>query len=379
MPDYSQPRRLNQNERPCRGFKVVSTPHKSDTASSSNIAPDCGIYPREHAPRLDDATQYGRTDWSHLEITIECKKDFSEDPFDENTANSEPFAKARKSTLGQILSYAELVFQTQHRKHHFMIVFLGTSARLVRIDRSCVFATQRFNYVENEECLTEFLWRFARLSPAERGLDPTAQRLNPKNTRDPLVRLMREKLNAAKKAKEENKLEPHIFEAYKASLSDDNVPWWKLEVCHEVADVAHFFLVGKPHFLAPGVRGRGTRGYIAVPLLDNGTLGDFVYLKDAWRVKHDEIVQEGTTLEFLNHHKVPHIPTLVCHGDLPDQLTSRAKWIELFPEEEEDCRIKEHQHYRIVVEEIGKPLSQFENSGQLVKAMYNVIQGTCAL
>ncbi|RPD52767.1 hypothetical protein L226DRAFT_496128 [Lentinus tigrinus ALCF2SS1-7] len=371
------PKRLSARERPCRGFVVVSTPHKVGSTPTSKIAPDCGIYPNGHAPKIVDANEYGRTDWSHLEIIIECKQNFAEDPFDYTTANAEPFAKARKSALDQILSYADLVFQNQHRKHHFIIIFLGTFARLVYIDRACIFATQRFNYVEKEGWLTEFLWRYGRLTPAQRGFDPSAKRLHPKSTNEPLVTLMRQKRDAAMTG--EIAVEPHILEAYKDSL-DDMVPWWKLDVYDdEDKDTSRSFVVGKPHFLAPGVRGRGTRCYIAQEVLkdDEGRLklGDFVYLKDAWRVKHDEIEKEGTTLKFLNEKKVPHVPTVICHGDLPDQLTvSRAKWIELFPKEEEEQRIKEHQHYRIVVKEIGKLLSQFENSGQLVKAMYNVVQ-----
>ncbi|RPD57787.1 hypothetical protein L227DRAFT_613476 [Lentinus tigrinus ALCF2SS1-6] len=88
------PKRLNATERPCRGFVVVSTPHKADSTSSSKIAPGCGIYPNGHAPK----------------ITIECKRNFAQDPFDDTAANAEPFAQARRSSLEQILSYAELVF-----------------------------------------------------------------------------------------------------------------------------------------------------------------------------------------------------------------------------------------------------------------------------
>ena len=256
-----------------------------------------------------------------------------------------------------------------------MIIFLGTSARLVRIDRASIFATQRFNYVKNEGYLTEFLWRYARLSLAQRGFDPSVKRLHPKNTRDPLVQLMRTKLSDVQEGN--IAVEPHIFEAYKASL-DENVPWWKLEVHDEGNAVVRSFVVGKPHFLAAGVRGRGTRCYIAQEVLQDGTglkLGDFVYLKDAWRVKHEEIEKEGTTLRHLNENKVPHVPTVVCHGALPEQLTtSRTIWMQLNPEEDY-CPINEHQHYRLVVEEIGKPLSQFKNSRELVRALCNVVEG----
>ncbi|RPD57786.1 hypothetical protein L226DRAFT_573521 [Lentinus tigrinus ALCF2SS1-7] len=253
-----------------------------------------------------------------------------------------------------------------------MIIFLDTFARLVYIDCACIFATQRFSYVEKEGWLTEFLWCYGRLIPAQRGYDSPVQLLDPK---EPLVRLMRKKRHAAVNGK--IAVEPHTLEAYKDSL-DEQFPWWKLDVYDEEKHFSRSSVVGKPHFLASGVRGRGTQCYIAQEVLEDEKgkpmLGDFVYLKDVWRVKHDEIDKEGTTFKFLNKNKVPHVPTVVCHGDLPDQLTiSRAKWMELNPGQDY-YPIKEHQHYRIVVEENGKPLSQFENSDQLIKAMYNVVQ-----
>ncbi|RPD57772.1 hypothetical protein L226DRAFT_163652 [Lentinus tigrinus ALCF2SS1-7] len=367
------PKRLNSEELLRGGFVVVSTPHKAGCAPSSNITPLCGIYPHDHAPEIKDASQYSLTDWSHLEITVECMPNFAADPFvHKASANAERSAEARKSALGQILSHAELVLQNQHRKHHFMIIFFGTLARIVYIDRDCMFATQRFSYVKKEAWLTEFLWRYGKLAPVQRGFDPSAQRLDPT---EPLVQLMRQKRDAAVNG--ETPVEPHILEAYKDSL-DDKVPWWKLDVYDEDEDFSRSFVVGKPHYLASGVLGRGTRCYIAQEVLkdDQGQfkLGAFMHMKDAWRVKHDEIEKEGTTLKTLNENNVPHVPTLVCHGDLPDQLTvSRAKWMEFNPGQDY-YPIKEHQHYRIVVQEIGKPLSQFKNSRELVRALADVVQ-----
>ena len=343
---------------------VAYTPHKGNTKSAAAIAPDCGVYPHAHRPQIEDAT--GRLDWSYMEITFECKVEVKDDPFDDTSHNCEPISQSGKSTLDQLLCYAELVFHNQHRAFQFMVIFLGTLARIIRIDRFGIFATDRFNYRTQEKKLTEFLWRYARLSAAQRGHDNSATRINPSFPRDDLVHKMWDKLKEAK---------GHVADIFNASLSG-NGPWWKLQVPDEKTGKIRWYVVGKPHFQAPGVNGRGTRCYIAVELHENGTLGDFVYLKDVWRVKHDDIEKEGTTLNRLNEGKVPNVPTLVCHSELPNQLTqSSAKWREFFPPERSHCPLNEHQHYRLIVKEIGKPLSQFTNSAELIKALLHILEG----
>ena len=55
------------------------------------------------------------------------------------------------------------------------------------------------------------------------------------------------------------------------------------------------FLVGKPHFLAAGVTGRG-RGYVDLPLDNSGKpSGLYTYLKDAWRIEIQGVEKEVTS------------------------------------------------------------------------------------
>lgn len=355
------------NPRPCKDFVLVATPHKGDQVVGSPLAPDCGFYPLGRAPVVDSGTSYGRVDWSHLEIIVEAKVDASTDPFNSNAPDAVTEAKKRKETLGQILSYSELLLQHQHRMFHFTVLLLGHEARILRIDRSGIFVTERFDYVKKESKLVNFLWRYSRLSAELRGHDPTVERITQHGLNHSLAKLMRDKLTAAQRnaaildagitAKEDRSYIPELF---KASL-DPDYPWWKLQVHDELNNSeVKYFVVGKPHFQAAGVRGRGTRGYVAVLLNVDGTLGeDFVYLKDAWRVYHPSVEKEGNTLKRLNEHNVPYVPTLLCHGDLPGQITlSPRKWEEHRPSDH--CLLKEHQHYRMVVKEVGKPLSSLQ-------------------
>ena len=281
------------------------------------------MYRTTFAPQAGDKP-YACVDWSRLELSIECKAHWIEqDPFDPDSQDDEPTAAKRQAALGQILSYAELVFRHQQRTWHFMVVLLGDYARIVRFDHSSIFATTKFNYKTHTHMLGEFLWRFSRQTPVMRGHDPTAKRIERGDH-------LWDKMVAKKGA--DSQADDYVQMLFNDSL-DESWPWWQLEVPvatpsgktrASVRRCTRRFVVGKPHFMAPGVTGRGTRGYVALPLDDTDNLDEaFVYLKDAWRVDHDGIEKEGDILRELNDAKVCFVPTLICHGDLggPEQTT----------------------------------------------------------
>ncbi|KAI0359642.1 hypothetical protein OH77DRAFT_1518030 [Trametes cingulata] len=345
----------------CPGYQFASTPHKGDPSEDTKQAVDCGLYPSSAIPRLGITEDggFGRTDWLSVEIAIECKMHATDhDPFDERMVNEEPNAETRRSVLGQILSYMELIFRRQQRTFQFMLLFIGGYARIVRVDRSGLFATKKIDYRAEGNKLAVFLWRYSRLSAALRGHDTTAVRLEPDS---PEAQRMRDRVKTVAP-------DDYVAQAFK-NLLDEEWAWWKLTVPDEVdATKSRVFLVAKPHFQAPGVVGRATRGHIALEATP-GAGDDFVYLKDAWRVVVDTIQKEGVVLEKLRENDVPHVPTLVCHGDIAGQRTvSQAVWPKYHPGEE--CKLKEHQHYRLVVKEVGKPLDQFENGYELVLALW---------
>ncbi|KAI0665670.1 hypothetical protein C8Q78DRAFT_986039 [Trametes maxima] len=348
----------------CPGFTFVSAYSKCDKYSGSTHVTECGLYRRHRAPRsiLDERGQPIlplSTDWSTIELSIVSKTHSNlRDPFEKNPALPNPAAILRKETFGQVLSYAQFVFAHQHRTCHFMVLFLGDQCRILRFDRSGIFATAKFNYKTDGEPLVEFLWRFAHLSPAERGIDVTAEEV----ARDSEL---------AKSMSDRAKIgtDDYARERFAASL-EPAWPWYLLHLTDERTGRKRRFLVGKPHFTAFGVAGRGTRSYVAVDA-DNIS-GPFVHLKDAWRVVHDEIDKEGTILEQLNKESVPFIPTLLCHGDLGQHTLSLKLWRKYHPDVPEDqmCPVKQHTHYRLVVKEVGKPLSEFKDGRELVFAMF---------
>lgn len=89
-------------------------------------------------------------------------------------------------------------------------------------------------------------------------------------------------------------------------------------------------------------------------------------------------MKEGIVLDRLNAGTVPHVPTLECHGDLSGQTTgSPDLWRKYNPDLLSDvvCPLTTHTHYRLVVKEIGKPLAEFRNGYELVRALYCCIRG----
>ncbi len=366
---YMQTSSLNKTNI-CDGYTFVPTPHKADTTDKSRQAVDCGMYPDSALDRLEISpdNKFGRTDWSSVEIAIECKMAATAgDPFDGSIDTDEPVAVSRRKVLGQILSYAELVFQHQHRTCQYMLLFLGKFARIVRIDRAGIFATEKFSYRKEGTKLAKFLHYYTGRSATDRGHDITAVRLDP-NSDD--AKRMKTRVAHVK-------TDDYVGRQFKASL-DEDWPWWRLEVTDERDEnKKRYFLVGKPHFRASGVAGRTTRGYIAIDAeVKNNEFvnNEFVYLKDAWRVVSDNIDKEGAVLEVLREHKVEHVPTPICHGDIPGQET---KTQEVWPRyhDGEKCYLKHHQHYRLVVKEVGKPLEEFSTGLSLLTAILCAVTG----
>ena len=190
------------------------------------------------------------------------------------------------------------------------------------------------------------------------------------------------------------------------------------------------FLISKPTFRARGMSGRGTRGYVALDCLT----GKFVWLKDAWRAHYLLVDREGDVLRRLNKAQVKNVPTLICHGDIEDQVTVTPDWWEKknprstststtestseshpappcpsssnpqtsststtssstsrkrksddesrteddpigYSQFREDCPLRLHKHYRLVEKEVAMPLSNFTDGQQLAALVLDCIYG----
>ncbi|KDQ59769.1 hypothetical protein JAAARDRAFT_153806 [Jaapia argillacea MUCL 33604] len=327
-----------------------------------------------------------RPDWSNQVLHVEFKTfnaATAGDPFQDG--ENQPFesdAKTRFDARGQIISYASELAARQHRTDLFTIMILGTDARLLRWDRAGAAVTERFNY-RQDSSLAVFIWRFCHLSMEKQGYDPTATRFD---GQDPIIRRALER-----------KLPEHqhyIRNAFREATSS-GWPLYKLVVHHQLlrrheafareneaqgesvagggefsrkdsmvetsGEIEHReYIVGKPSFRVEGMTGRATRGYVALDVKTE----KFVWLKDVWRIA--ALHKEGDIIQELNDGEVPNVPTLVCHGDV--QGFGQKTWSQKFWKgKREENQMKEHIHYRLVVEEVGRQLHEFRNGLELVE------------
>ena len=359
------------------GFYINIHPHKNVAGDKSNRHVDAGMY--QEKPGVPRPEETDRLDWDSVEVAIEYKTGTDHDPLDELADDAAGSAEKRKAVLGQITNYASIIFERQHRTHHFTLLIMGRHARILRWDRSGMVATQKFDYVDNPELLARFLWRYARLSEEQRGHDSTAKRLLPD---DALYKLISDRVEHPEKYGSRILYE-HAYGMFRKSIENSR-PRYLMKVRDATVenDPEHLFVIGDPTFAAPGLAGRGTRGFVAVEVETRdgkwSLKPGYVWLKDCWRVAHDRIEREGDILIKLNKANVKGVPTLICHGDVGGQRTwSQEPWKKRNSDQQpETCPFKTLVHYRMVVAEVCLPLSFFKNGKQLLKLIIDCIRGT---
>lgn len=324
----------------------------------SRVKPDVGDKTRQRMDGAffwaDEAPTDGSPNWPDQVVSVEFKKEATKyDPFHDNPDGTivASDSMTRIHVFGQVLSYAEHIHSIQHRTGHFTILVMGGFFRAVYWDRSGILVTPRTSYVDHPHHLCELLRRISLTSKDHLGFDPYALRLHPgdQDYRDmddaasaqpDDVSLFSEVVPPTPPAGTSEPQNVHdmtptftvVRDMFAKSLEDPFWPRYKLCIPGEGSEApTREFLVGKPTFVARGLIGRGTRGYVA---LECGT-NRFVFLKDAWRTDYRGLTREGDVLAMLNDasdnkRRVENVPTLVCHADISDQTTKSPRiWEEL--------------------------------------------------
>ncbi|KAI9062371.1 hypothetical protein FKP32DRAFT_1686614 [Trametes sanguinea] len=366
------------------GFSLVSTREESN--STGQIVIHCGMYRKDSL-----AASQRLPDWAFVEVLVLCSlEESATDYYDECTRSAIPSDGKIGSALDHMTTYASRAFEYQHRTHLFCVILLGRNALLGRWDRSGIVSSCKFDYKKEPTKLVRFFMRAARATAEARGHDLTATRVVQGSADHELL--------VAWKTKELAK-DDYAGKRFVKTLKDD-WPWWRLRVPDGEYGEGEF-LVGEPTFTQPGVVGQGTRGYIALCVSDPDM--PLVYLKDCWRVVHNRTELEGNILSYLNEKDVANVPTALYHGDVPGQrsisqtfwgrtkVVTRAAPVQVHaaqaPEEAmtgstqdpaqndgvKNCPMKTHQHYRLVVKEVGMPLEEFPCGEVLVTVIIDAI------
>jgi hypothetical protein len=379
-------------------LQAVNTSKREDTVNSLKLKPDISIY-----NRVEGVAPPDRTDFSRMELWMEFKTNNNGAPFQDPRDDTEegrlsaieagsftPDTEEGNVKRGQLAHYAGAQHSVQFRHFSFSVLVQGDHARFLRWDPSGTVVTAAFNYRENPKLMAEFLWRFDHLSAMKRGHDESIQ---PANLSPEIDARVREKLG----------------------IKDNDIPLYKYEV-PGLKKMGHAYgprpptqnrsLVSRCTRSLPVVWipaetdvmncGTNTCGELGSPgdrdadprtsqaeVVEKGPWSEerIIYMKDTWRFLSDspdvEVMAEHEIYKILHSHGTPNIPEHVAGGDVDGGRTETqelvdAPWLCVRP------RISPYQHYRLVHRIVGRPLFKFECTKQLVTAVFDAVQGTCA-
>ena len=306
--------------------------------------PDLGMFRRDDVNRGHLKDTHKRVEGGHSEdyiytarmgevyMFIEVKTsddlDFFTDPRDSDvpggcrfTVNTEPKPSNdregwhRLLALGQSTRYAHVIQTRQFRTCVYSISVAGTTARLLRWDRSGLVVTESFNYREDPSHLISLVWRFSKSTDEQRGWDLSAESIDSELGRSQFAtaikRNVREQIPGLNDKEVEEEADRHYWPGAITRLT--------------VGDGARTrsFWVSRPMFTSRGPTGRSTIGYWGVDCKS----GEVVFVKDVWRTDVLGVETEGIILEELLRAGVRNIPELVCHGDVVHGGTSISLFI----------------------------------------------------
>ncbi|KAH9927521.1 uncharacterized protein BXZ73DRAFT_78546 [Epithele typhae] len=357
----------------------------------------------------------GKPRWGDQIISVEFKQGLpGNDPFDEKVSGFSD-AISRTEVRGQLISYAALLLAMQQREAFFSLFVIGRKCRFIRWDRSGAIATKLIDYYSEWKAFCDILWRIGKCSECDDqlGLDPSATRIYP-GTEE--FQAMADIATTRDGDVKHNERIVHDDELNEAGGFDGEFDY--IKVVDKDDGKTYAFWIAKPVFVAKGLAGRGTRGYVAWWVERRM----FVWLKDSWRAAYALVQPEGDILKTLNTAGIPNIPTLICHGDVLNQKTLTPDWwrqrktkklptlpralrpsgssapsiasgtstaqgskrskrkqdtveepTEDDPEPDPSCPMRLHRHYRMVVREVAKPLKMFQHERQLFNVLDDIL------
>ncbi|KAH9835422.1 uncharacterized protein C8Q71DRAFT_710121, partial [Rhodofomes roseus] len=294
--------------------------------------------------------------------------------------NPRPFIRSgtgANDSLGQMAEYVSKLFRRQHRLHLFTLFIFKGQARVIRWDRAGAIISTPIDFEKDPSLLHQVLWRYACMNEVERGFDPTVVRATVEEIE--AMRTCPAPNGWADKCRQDALGQPG-WPVYKIMMRPDDLinqqgiqPLTKFMKPDPVDSIAPggevSYIIGKRYFATNSPSGRGTRGYIAYDVSRNR----LVFLKDYWRSRLDSSIPEGEALKRLRASGVRNVPTPLAAGVVRDdagvtQKTCTQEWLR---DERTKCYSPIQEHYRLVVKEIGEPLTEE------VKSVWELVKVIC--
>ncbi|KAI0079079.1 hypothetical protein K474DRAFT_1659558 [Panus rudis PR-1116 ss-1] len=300
----------------CAKFILRDTSNKTQKGAGTKQRPDLTIYLLgEEGEELEVGLV-----WDNVEACGEVKDDSHLDPHRHTFQRDEVLENidndASQKVFGQLLSYVSFQLLRQHRNYTFAIGIYGDYFRIYRIDRSGVVVSEQINYKKNPLALAEFFWRYNQLSRTERGFDPSVVKATAEE-----AELLTQAAEAHTTLVEEDSDKVRDYPGLK-STTDKNLPAYKV-IVSDADDNVKTYVVRRSLLNKLSPLGCATRGFFGVEVpIDNaagkqgGKPSKLVFIKDTWRVDGDDADIENVVYADLAAHGVPHLPVVICGGDV---------------------------------------------------------------
>ena len=310
-----------------------------------------------------------------MEMHVEFKKADADDAFEDEAVGGrtpttdQSFEKDThlgRQQRGQLTAYALAQLSHQFRCFAFSLFITGKFVRFIRWDRAGAVVSSRFNYTEHPSPLAKFLWNYSHSSSQKRGIDTTVTLACFDDRSEDEIRIRRI-LGLGKS-------EP----LYRYEVpEDDQSEQARKRVEGQGHPLTPYYYYGPmPPCPTMSLIGRSTRSLPVVDLNKQDDDEARVYLKDAWRIDAPLIEKEGDMYRLLHDFKVPHIlpfergNDVVTHGyQTQTQLIALRIW------GRGRMEFTGHIHYRMVLGVVGKALTSFSSSKELVSAIRDALIG----
>ena len=312
----------------------------------------------------------GRRAWGDMVALIEAKIDHSHSAFEFKKPGSR-FTREKteggREALGQLAEYIAHIFAHQHRTHVYAMYVYRDKARICFFDRSGGVVSTPFRYGKpDDHAFQRFFYRLARMSREQLGYDPTATLAD-----ESVIEELRAFVGTIDSGYH-RKLAHEALCWNLATKSLSSVEW----PVHKITLNGKTLFVGKPTFSSPSLFGRCTRGFVAIER-EIGEDGRMTYslrfLKDSWRNVHGKAHAEHEAYARLQSRGVTdYIPTCIGGEDVVgvDGTWQQTRVGARLPSEPTP-----RGHYRILLKEVCRPLSDFADFRELAMLIGNAISG----
>ncbi|KAF9479478.1 hypothetical protein BDN70DRAFT_993435 [Pholiota conissans] len=314
--------------------------HSVGDPAADGLSPDICIYASADKPQPGEP----KVDFAKMSTFIEVKKENAMDPFDDSKEEFERDSGAGQANRSQIGRYSAAISGTQFRVHLFTVSISGNQARFIYWDRAAAVVSRSFDYIEKPHILAEFFWRYSRLSPRDQGFDTTVSAAAPEE-----VSRM-EKAGCLERIQEANK-ENHL--EFRKMMVPDREDMKKLDP---------FLISYPPCYDCRSPFSRSTRSMLAFDLENDRA----VFIKDYWRPNVDTIPKEGDIYQRLEDANVQHIAPFGKGNDLEGHVTKAQTFAA--------TEIVGLQHYRMSLNRIGIPLTEYESSKELISVIADAME-----